>query len=117
MGMPRTYSDSLGRVFLKHTEKQVSDRALDFVRHFEYTSLDLHQQNSDIVVIKWQPSGDEGEQDDTARPDIRCGSVIGFALLEQKGRARTCRNVRIRRTQTTKLERKTAPTATISGLA
>lgn len=57
----KTHGDSLLGILLQHAEQQITNGSLNFIRHIKDPGFDFEQQDSNVVVVKRQATGDQCE--------------------------------------------------------
>ena len=102
-----THGNTLVWVDYKHPLDQVPRVHGDIVWHIVKSLADLVEQLGHVFVIERESPHQKGVEDNAARPDIRCGSVIRQSLRAKKMLLSAARACVIR----------LMPTLTISGLA
>ncbi|KAH3688523.1 hypothetical protein WICPIJ_000513 [Wickerhamomyces pijperi] len=70
--------DSAGRINGQHLTNQILRFWGDLIQtwHFERTALNLQQQVSYVLVIEWQSTSKQGEENHTTGPDIRFKPMV-----------------------------------------
>ena len=71
--------DSFHWVRLQHATDQIFAVRRDLDWHPIVALLDLHKQEGQLLVIKWQTSADHCIEDYTARPDVNFLATVGLA--------------------------------------
>jgi hypothetical protein len=95
-----TDSDTLGGVDHKHASDEIPCVWRKVGWDGEPAVLDLLQEDADVFVVEGEAASEEGEENDTARPNVRSGTVITYALHVSSAHSTSM-----------------SPTMTISGLA
>jgi hypothetical protein len=79
-GTRTTHGDPLLWVDNKHLANQVLRIRRHVGRHNKLAELDFLEEDADVFVVERKATGQKGEQDDPARPDVGSGTVVGQTL-------------------------------------
>ena len=89
----RTNRDPLLGINDKHLGDEILRIGRHIGRHDELPKLDLLEEDSDVFVVEGESTGEESEEDDSTRPDVRGSSVVGESLRRRRGEAKVQREI------------------------
>lgn len=76
---PRAYRNSPRDVLLQHAAQKVLRHRVDVHRHVESTIANLVQQDTNVVVVERQTTGQECVKDHSTRPDIGDRTLVSLS--------------------------------------